>query len=241
MAAQLRRARSGCGGTGQADRRRFQQIAARKRQACQTASSACDRVLSLQRVAWSCWLPRRCHWRRQGRSCARGPRQACRAVRPPSSPVPPRPRRGRALPSSAMARLSLMVAIRVALAFLTASMSNTPRSISVRTTLLAACRFSALAFSRSLVRSLASRTASAASRERWMVTACASWVSHKRHGVDEGRVDLGDQRLVVFLHQPDRGQRLHRHLPRQFQIMHPAFQIIAGGRADRAVPAPLMT
>ena len=70
-----------------------------------------------------------------------------------------------------------MVPIRSALACLTASMSNTPRSISSRIILLLERRFLAFAVSNSLVRSLASRTAAAASAERWMVTACASWVS----------------------------------------------------------------
>jgi hypothetical protein len=50
----------------------------------------------------------------------------------------------------------------------------------------------------------------------------------ERHGVHERRVDLGDEALVVLLHQPDRGQRLHRDLPRQLEVMDPALQIVAG-------------
>ena len=82
-----------------------------------------------------------------------------------------------ALPSSAMRRLSSIVAIRSSLAFSIASMSKTPRSISVRISALAVRRFSAFFVRSSLVRSLASLTTPAASRPRWIVTAWASWVS----------------------------------------------------------------
>ena len=82
-----------------------------------------------------------------------------------------------ALPSSAMRRLSSIVAIRSAFAFSIAAMSKAPRSISVRISRLACRRFSAFLVSNSFVRSLASRTAAVAARPRWIVTACASWVS----------------------------------------------------------------
>ena len=74
--------------------------------------------------------------------------------------------RTRALPSSAICRLSLIVWISLALAVLTVSMSNTPRSTWRRTSALARCRFSALFFSRSLVKSEAAFTESAASPMR---------------------------------------------------------------------------
>ena len=57
----------------------------------------------------------------------------------------------------------------------------------------------------------------------------------QRHGVGDDALDLGGERLVVLLDQPDRGQRLHRHLPRQPQVVHAPLQLVAR-RAQVAQP-----
>jgi hypothetical protein len=135
----------------------------------------------------------------------------------------------RRLPSSAIWSDSSIVAISSALAAFTASMSNTPRSISSRTMRFDSRRFSALDLSklvgqvRGLLHGLGG-LGRALDRHRLRQLGFP-----QRHGVDEGGVDLGHERLVVFLHQPDRGQRLHRHLARQLQVMDPAFQVVARG------------